>query len=314
MTLGGRIGQSGAIAGILAFAYCSSAFADPPVQKATPAPAAPSAAPAAPSVAPAVPPDIVVMKDGSMVRGVILEKKVRDFVQLQTASGEVRKITMADVTYAGTAASMPTTASTDAPPSPTAAPDADRTRPFVTIHAEQARLRLTANQPQVTFSVKTGEAQARLYGYRSALSAASFTSICTAPCEATLPAGTHEFALSVPGHGPALTDAAVTIPAGGHELRGVYRSAAGTRTAGVVIAIVGILGGAALMAHAITSSEPGGSNEMNMGEFAGGGVLMALGGLTGSLMMFARDTASVTVTPASPAAVAPKGVVLSGRF
>lgn len=61
------------------------------------------AAPAAPA---AIPPDVVLQKDGGMLRGTISELIPGDVVVITLSSGEQRRIAMANVEYAGPASEM----------------------------------------------------------------------------------------------------------------------------------------------------------------------------------------------------------------
>src|SRR4051794_21414836 len=87
------------ILGLLAIAP-GLALAEPP-----PAPA-PSVAPKPAPASPASPPDVVKLKDGSLLRGTIVELKAKEFVQIQLLTGEVRRLGMDQVEYAGPANGM----------------------------------------------------------------------------------------------------------------------------------------------------------------------------------------------------------------
>src|SRR5262245_37595241 len=67
----------------------------------------PCAADEAPTTAAVVPPDVVLLKNGGMLRGTISELVPGEFVAITIGSGEVRKLPMSDVRYAGPASQMP---------------------------------------------------------------------------------------------------------------------------------------------------------------------------------------------------------------
>lgn len=72
--------------------------------------AAQEASSPAPATAPAAMPDIVVLKDGSMLRGTIVELDKQKEVTIQLPTGKTRTIAMSEVTYAGAEADRSTAA------------------------------------------------------------------------------------------------------------------------------------------------------------------------------------------------------------
>ena len=172
--------------------------------------AASTRAQSAPLAAPAQPtPDRVKTKDGSMYRGTILEIVAGDHVDLRLSSGEVKRFASADVVYAGAAVD-------GAPPAPAAQRGP---QPLVTLDAASAKLHFEATSPDIDFHIRTGEAvvSGEMWTGRGggayAGTATDYEPICTAPCDATLPVGTHRLALSQNGHSPVEPDEPTVIRA-----------------------------------------------------------------------------------------------------
>jgi hypothetical protein len=74
------------------------------------------AAAAAPPSAPVTPPDLVLKRDGSMLRGTIIEKVAGQYVSIQLVDGQTRRVPMSEVRYAGIANQAPTDAGAETPP------------------------------------------------------------------------------------------------------------------------------------------------------------------------------------------------------
>lgn len=258
-----------------------------PVAAADPPAATPSATPAAPSSPPT---DVVVLKNGDMVRGVIVELSRGKEVVIQLATGSTRTYSWDQVEYAGSDAERPKTAAAPPAKAPESADkgsaSSSQARPFVTVNAKPARLKLEANLPNVGFHVRTasvvlGNAKGNAVGE-------GYTEVCIAPCEATLPAGTHQLALSSDSKSAVPTDSPVVIQ-GDSVLKGEYNSRAGLRTVGWVI---GIGANAAGLACLFASSD---DNRDTMFALS----LVGIGvGLVGFMIpAFAKDAATVTVSP-----------------
>lgn len=160
--------------------------ASPPPPAAPPQPAAaPSAEPPASAPSPNQASDVVLLKDGSMFRGTIAELVTDDHVLLVTVVGEPRRFEMSQVAYAGRAEDMPPPAGTPARQSQPSATEA-------------------APQQSVPVRFSTGAKQTTSLHVWSYIPAAApprspfqtDQSICVAPCETTLPAGTYRFGVS----------------------------------------------------------------------------------------------------------------------
>lgn len=272
---------------------------------------APSPAPAS---APAAMPDIVVLKDGSMLRGTIVELDKQKEVTIQLPTGKTRTIAMSEVTYAGAEADRPKAEAPKPQPvqsSPQGGTADGTARPFVTVQGKPAMLQLTANIPEATFHLKTSTAVV-VAGGRSGVGV-GYEVICTAPCTATLPTGTHQLAVSR-RDGIPTSDTLVPV-AGDSLVLAKHVSNAGYRIAALVVAGAGLVGGAALA----FKEEEDPTSMTNM--YAGLGVIV-LGCVIGSVIYrqdkFELSIAPATVKPSNARiesrSLVPDGVALTGRF
>src|SRR5260370_12717904 len=245
------------IAALVAVAANAGTAAAEPTSAAS---AATTTTPAAPTV---TPPDLVLLKGGGMMRGTISELLPGEAVTIITVGGVMRRVPMSEVTYAGPAERAPQSPSktgesavSDKPEPPVAAAPQDTSvRPFILVQGRAVPFKFVSMVPNLTLHIKTGEAEARTWmGTPTGLTATTYTSICTAPCEASLPAGSHQFALSqgtgVPVPAPALTT--LREPS---TLQGTYESRSGLRTAGWIVAVGGsVLGGVPMATSLATTS------------------------------------------------------------
>jgi hypothetical protein len=260
-----------------------------------------------------------------------------DHVELRLASGESRRFAMVDVAYAGAAADQPG-----------AAPQTSTgERPFVTVDASEARIHFESTTPDTDLHVRTEEetVSGLAWGGRGptvyAAVARGYLRICGAPCDATLPAGTHRLALSFKGRSPVEPAGAVTID-GSSTLRGTYVDRRAAREGGWALLGIAVAAGTALMVagelHATQDcssesftgsciSEPAPSGSL----IAAGVAVTALGTLTGLALALQHDGAIIEVVPvatgpASPplarregawlasGAAAPSGLAVRVRF
>jgi hypothetical protein len=278
-----------------------------------------AAAPKAASAPPAPPPDLVKLKDGSLLRGTIVELKAKEFVQLALITGEVRRIPMDQVDYAGPASGQKTPEPA-APAPPAAGKTAAEVHPLVAVNAGEAPLTLSSKEPDVTFHIRSGEAQLVGGGFTFGrhggpmvfgAQARSYTQICTAPCSATLPTGTHRLALSQ-GNGPAVEVEEPVTLSGPSSLEGTYVSYKGTRIAGWLVFAGSLVAGTALMLSARStenkqscygtycSTMP--ETSVDSTQLALGGGVMVVGSLVGVILALKRDEASIQTSSQAAAA------------
>jgi hypothetical protein len=244
------------------------------------------------------PPDVVRLKSGGMVRGTIITALSGEPVVIRLPDGTERRFEAAEVVYAG-----PAEASAQAaPPSPADAP----ARAGATVHTGEARLTLAGAQPNLTFHVKSRESWVSGHGGGSsgryfAGRVVDYARLCTAPCEATLPAGSYRFGLSS-NEGPVVETNAVTLR-GNERLVGRYESKGHLRTTGAVIGIAGLVIGAALAVVPLATADSG---EIPIVlPMIGTGVII-LGGFVTIPMLGIPDSAKVDVAQSVVAARGPQ--------
>jgi hypothetical protein len=282
---------------------------------------------------------VVVLKNGDMLRGTISERKTGESVVFVMMTGEVRTIPWADVKYAGPESERPKVAAEGKPQST----QRDSVRPFVTVRSGEApfNFRATPTDEPVTLHVHSGSATVVGHGFTTRGTAAmyvgaadSYSTICTAPCSATLPAGTHRLALSQ-GRGTPVESDEPTPLAGPSDLQGEYVSRQGTRIAGWIVMLGSGVAGTVLMLSALEEKEEctpdhsGGepycstTTELNGTRLWGGTGVIAGGTLVGLILAITPDEARITVAPANVGTkpddrkdfgVLPNGVAVSGRF
>ena len=147
--------------------------------------------------------DTVVLYDGTLVRGTILEVSPQSHVIIRTASGETRRFDAAQVRYAGPSDQAPATtmggATMGSPPPPpppgtTAAPATLSTPATTPASNGDLPIRIVDDGEGLTLKLLIGTA----YGSAGAYSLAmySFRTICTAPCVGSLPQGSHQLVVT----------------------------------------------------------------------------------------------------------------------
>jgi hypothetical protein len=294
----------------------------PSAKAGAPAPAASAAAPQVPSPVPPAPapapapaptpvpsslvavnaPDIVRLRNGGILRGTISELVPGDYVTLVLITGETRKVAYSDVLYAGVANAeagappAPVAPASIAPPSPAASARAGSaaaspaipsggTQPFAVLHADESIVSVVSKRDGITLSRRSGSASGSAGRYRAEVT--GYDELCTTPCQISLPAGTHTFAVAKPGGKPLEADP-VTLPSG----KATMTVSVIDRTAARVG--LGVLGAAGLISgFALVLSDSGGS--AGSPDIVGPLVLGALG--TGVLVLAfgISDGASVVV-------------------
>ncbi len=246
----------------------------------------------------------MLLNNGAMYRGTISELVPGDHVVILVVGGDKKTFPIGDVKYAGPASNMPTVESAP-PPEPAPAPDTaqpvgppptqdGKAKPMVTVHAREARLQLVSTPPGITFQRRTGSAIA-VGGNGSAI-ATGYDDLCTAPCDVSIPAGTYTIALAKTG-GSSVEAEPVVIPAGESTVRGEYVSKSGTRTAGLVVMVIGEAAGLGIIAAGDVHSDS---------TFILGLGVMGVGLGVGLALMYQSDKAVITVVPGASAALHPR--------
>jgi hypothetical protein len=173
--------------------------------------------------------------------------------------------------------------------------------PRVNVVASNVRLRFVARQPNVTFHLLSGSSVGLAVGLERALLLHShhYSAICTAPCEAMVPQGTHRMGLSR-GSGLVVEAPKPVEVVGPAWVMGRYRSRAGIRVGGWVLFLGGTLAGAAMIPIGTISAVSDGFGPSRRGGRAllGVGAGLMIGSLIAGLLMVTRDDeATVEVVP-----------------
>jgi hypothetical protein len=165
------------------------------------------------------------------------------------------------------------------------------------------QVHLEADEPGVSFKLKTAEFGAAGYG----LSFGVYAPLCTAPCTALIPEGNHSIALAMGGRAPVDGgDVSITGPS---TIRGEYESKSALRTAGWVTLLGGpvlFMGGGMGLGFALgtkscvndpTTGGPVCSTAPSIGPILAGFGLALASAVTGLVLVLQRDSATVSVTP-----------------
>ncbi len=257
------------------------------------------------------PPDLVVMKSGGMLRGTISEMDPQGNVVIELSSGEKRSIAMSEVQYAGPAAAAAAPAAPAAPAPAASAPYSPPpagpqgphqgsyggTQPLVTVHGVEARLQLRGDG--VTFHRNAGSGTGTGYanGRAVAVQTTVYSSMCTAPCEVSMPRGKYTLALS--SDGVPVEAEPVSIDGDG-TLQGKYSSKAGLRVAGWVVVVGGMAGGFAI---AFT----GGDEDLDTTRLLLGTGVAVTAVLVGLILANTPDDAEIRFIPGAPISLTQPG-------
>lgn len=307
-------------------------------------------APAAAS-AQALPPDVVRLKNGGMVRGTILEIVPDAHVQIRSATGELRQYPMKDVLYAGAAANDPAVApqpagavppgsaaapgsapapgtapgpgSSPAPgsaaagayPPPNAAPEPTKEpiRPAIVVHGAPARIQFESDPQGLTLWKRGALAVSGLDDSSGVGRATGYDEVCTAPCEASVVAGTHTLAVSKTGD-RVVEAQPLTIPQGNSRVHAKLIQRSGARKAGYVLMVGGAIAGVVMSAVALSGEScttdditlrESCSTDPNLGLLGFGMGITLASVLGGMALTRTRDRVELTITP-GPVATAPR--------
>jgi hypothetical protein len=252
--------------------------------------------------------DVVRLKNGGLLRGTISELVPGESVEIVTVTGERRRFDMKEVSYAGPASEMPAAKSAD--PERRTKPDRDEddededdeddeddddddddAKSVVTVHAKEAKLRLTTDPKGYTFHRRSSSAFA-VASTGVAIVGQGFQDMCASPCDVSMPAGRHVLAVSKPDGFPVAASP-VTVPAGSSSVHATYTDNTATRTAGVVVAALSMTAGALVMMVPIMSSGPG--SDIDTTPIWAGAGIMTGGGLLGILIAFTPDEVEISL-------------------
>jgi hypothetical protein len=183
-------------------------------------------------------------------------------------------------------------------------------RPLVTVEADAAKIHFESDTPDTDLHIRTGDATVTGLGfgvrggvYTYGAVAHDYQHICAAPCDATLPAGTHRLALSKNGKAPVEPDEAVTIR-GPSNVHGTYVDRSGTRIAGWLVLGGSLVASLVMLAASIHSDQDCTStgscvptHSIDMGLAVGSLATMTVGAIVAVILGLQHDGAIIEVTP-----------------
>jgi len=214
-------------------------------------------------------PDVVMTRDGGMMRGTIVESVPGDHVTIALGNGQTRTVPWAQVEYAGPESDRPSgglNRPVPTPPPQGYAPPGEQT----------VTLRVQGQQDNIALHRVTGTATATAWtgSGMAAIRAYSFERLCGVPCELQVPPGSHQFALSQ-GNGGEVPAEALDIRGDG-TLYTHYVDRTGIRVAGWLTLIIGGLAGAAWMVIPLATTDFGlsGDDSWLVGLIGGSSVLI----------------------------------------
>jgi hypothetical protein len=232
--------------------------------------------------------DVVVLKDGTTLRGTISELKPGRSVIIVLITGESRSIPMTEVTYAGAASAQ----SRGAP----------------------VPVQLRADKPVITFYYRGDTASLTTRDDKEA-SSVVYKRICTAPCDSMLAPGTYLMALSKGHSDPAPAEDPVVV-SGPTSMQGTHTSYKALRVASAVVGIGSAVAGVIVIGLGLMRQkdecDATGNNCQSQADpdwtKVGIGVGVIVVGAIASAIMNKSDTASVRVVPfLTPESIRPVG-------
>lgn len=251
----------------------------------------------------AQPLDIVIMKDGAMVRGTIVESVPDGHVTILLMTGESRTISWDVVRYAGpeserSTAPRPPSQTTSSPSQTTSGPpDSQRAA-----ESEELRIQVTGDQRDLRLHRLTGQeighistpfvisygtgpgGTATWYGGSKRYHGYTFEPLCSVPCSLSLAPGRYEFGVSA-GGGVSRAEP-IEINRSG-TLHIAYSDQSTWRILGWIVWPVCLVAGAIFMGAYMATTK-----DINTGMVVGLSTMLG-GGLIGASMIFAGDGAVV---------------------
>jgi hypothetical protein len=251
--------------------------------------------------------DIVKLKNGGVIRGIIDENMPDKYVVIVTPSGQTRRFDWSEVEYAGAATDVAPAQAASAP-SQTATPNAatassatitETTRPDFTVHGAEAKVSFASKDgTQLLIYVHTNTATLGT-GAAEGASVEGYRQLCTTPCAVTMAAGTYTFGVAVPGRKMHAAEPVAVAPGESQFTAGV-KSRTGLRVLGWTILGAGSVVGTAMVLN--SSEEKCGDgyasdicvSELNSTLLYGGSlVMMASIGVGLGLALGVKDAAEV---------------------
>ena len=250
-----------------------------------------------------LPPDVVRLRDGTFLRGTIVERSPAQLV-IMLPTGETRTYPADQVESAGPTATEqvpPPPVATQPPPPPTQPAPTPDARPPGT-----ARIRVWSETPGLSLQQVSGTALvpfATRYGAGVAR-VDQFSVICNIPCEVDLPEATYQLGVAS-GEDAAIRVGAPIDLRRDTSLHASYTDNGGIRTTGWILFIGGSVLGTALMVGSLFAgpeecSEFTGSCRatLSMPMLVGGTIVAVLSAAIGIPLAFWGDSAELEERPA----------------
>ena len=283
------------------------------------------------------PPDVIYKKDGTIMRGTIIERIPNKQVEILLPNGQSRKIDMKEVEFAGPVTETPA-AKAAAEEKSEAKADAKEKEEAAKADddADRVPVRLTSKTPKTTVLVEAASASylsasGVLHGF------SAYAPVCDLPCDRAVKPGTYKLALSR-GEGELLqAPNPVVVADKPIEVEGRIVSRKGTRIAGWGVTLGSIGLGTYLTVDSFGKkqecSTPGDptscyeTTDLNLTELLIGTIGGTVGMMVGIALAYTPDKADFVVRPmtmpsssrASASAdpmnrALPNGLGMSGRF
>lgn len=188
----------------------------------------------------AAPPDVVVLVDGSLFRGALVERS-SDRVVLMLATGETRTWAASDVESAGRDTSVGEPAIVQAP-----------------TETARASLHVRAPRSDLTLHLLDTSVSVPIAGRFEPLRFDAFHALCVAPCDVAVEVGTYTLGISRGDGSPQRAGPPIAL-SGEQGLTLEHEERSGLRAAGWTLVFAGpvVFGGLAVLAAALDWLEPG---------------------------------------------------------
>ncbi len=227
-------------------------------------------------------PDVIHLKNGGFMRGTISELVPGSHVVIVLATGESRRVSMAEVDYAG-------------PDSRESSPgDAPRLEnPAPAKKSSRVRAKLSSPDEDARFYLVLGKQIGRTTGgYNSVqFETDTYQQLCAAPCEVDLEPGSYELALGIGKDEPVAASEPLAV-SGNLSITGDHTSYAGARVGGSVVSGVGAAIGGILMFKGLFR-EP--NEKVNQTELIGGLITLVASGIVGGIVASIDDEAEFEI-------------------
>lgn len=148
--------------------------------------------------------DVVVLKDGSLVRGNITLLAPEQFVVIRLGSGELQKYALSDARYAGPIINMPEL-------TPTTSQQGSEASARATTSATGHTVTFEGSEPNLTLHLRTEVASDSLSSAGRPIWVEGYRALCTAPCSVQLRPLAYRFSVSHGADAPMLTEQTVFV-------------------------------------------------------------------------------------------------------